>query len=162
MQEPRLPTLWAPNSRAFLVDGATTAYAGFFVTVYRFTSQGSLEKLAVTSATQRNMVVTFSPCKAFNRDESDCRRIAADPEYNMSGVAWADDSSAIYVFAEVPCSSSYGGIMCQVLGYELSVPDGRILKRFTASDVSQHWRGSMAWDMHIPDPPRYGPPQKTP
>ncbi len=153
--------LWAPNSRAFFIDGGTSSYAGFFVTVYRFSAQGSLEKLAVTSAAQGDMVVSFPPCKAFNRDpdETDCRRIAADPQFNMSGVAWDDDSSAIYVFAEVPCSSSYGGIMCQVLGYELSVPDGRILKRFTASDVSRQWRGSMAWDMHKPDPPRYGRPQ---
>jgi hypothetical protein len=139
-----------------------SAFAGFFVTVYLVTPQGSPQRLTVTNSAQRDMVASFPPCKASNRDETDCRRIAADPEYNMSGVAWADDSSAIDVFAEVACSSSYGGIMCQVLGYELSVPDGRILKRFTASQVRQHWRGSMAWHMHIPGPPSYCPPQKTP
>jgi hypothetical protein len=101
------------------------------------------------------MVSTFPPCKALNRDENDCKRIAADPQFNMSGISWRDDSSAINVFAEVPWSSSYGGIMCQVSGYQLSVPTGAILKRVPASDVDRLWRMSMAWKVRIPDPPEY-------
>jgi hypothetical protein len=153
--------LWAPNSRAFFVDGATTAYAGFFVSVYQLTPRGRIDKRIVTSAAQGDMVASFPPCKASNHDEAACHRIETDPEYNMSGVGWTGDSSAVNVVAEVPCSSSYGGIMCQVNGYEISVPDGRIQKRLAATEVSLQWR-DMAWTLHIPDPPSYGPPQHLP
>jgi hypothetical protein len=76
----------------------------------------------------------------------------------MSGLKWSADSSAVYVFAEVPCSSSYGGIMCQVLGYELSVPTGRILKRLSAQKTKQEWGKFAAWKINVPDRPEYGPP----
>ncbi len=78
--------LWAPNSRAFFVDGGTSAYSGFFVTVYRFNPQGSPERLTVTNAAQRDMVATFPPCKALNRDEIRLQRRGSllDPECNMS------------------------------------------------------------------------------
>lgn len=117
--------LWAPNSTAFFVDGGRSAYAGFFVAVYHIEPSTGIRKEVITGAAQRDMVERFPPCKAYNRDEETCRSITMHPAYNMSGLTWRDDSAAIYVFAEVPCSSSYGGIMCQVLGYELSVPDGK-------------------------------------
>lgn len=153
--------LWAPDSNAFFVDGGTSAYSGFFMTVYQITGSSGIRKKTITNSAQKDMVLSFPPCKAANRDEALCLRITKEPEYNMSGVAWTTDSSAIYVFAEVPCSSSYGGIMCQVLGYELHVPDGRILNRLTANQVLQQWRSFMAWDMHVPDPPIYGLPLQT-
>lgn len=149
--------LWAPNSKAFFVDGGTSAYAGFFISAYQLNSKGSPQKLGITNAAQKDMVATFPPCKALNHDEDGCKRIAAEPEYNMSGIAWTNDSSAVDIFAEVPCSSSYGGIMCQTLGYEIGVPTGNILRRVSASQVSQLWQRSMAWKMHIPDPPEYVP-----
>lgn len=151
--------LWSPDSKAFFIDGATSAYAGFFLIVYRVNPSTGIHKNVITRMAQRNMVISFPPCKAYNRDASICGRIAVDPQYNMSGIAWTHDSSAIDVFAEVPCSSSYGGIMCQVLGYELSVPDGRILRRFTARQVQSRWQKLMAWKMNVPDAPVYGPAQ---
>ncbi len=149
--------LWAPNSKAFLVNGSQGGYWGFFVTVYDITPNG-LRKLVITNAAQRNMVVSFPPCKAAKRDPSACTRISHDPEYNMSGVGWAQNSRSIFVFAEVPCSSSYGGIMCQVLGYQLGLPDGSVLKRLTAPQIKTEWGYMMGWTMHVPDPPIYGQP----
>ncbi|MBV8436917.1 MAG: hypothetical protein JOY95_05325 [Silvibacterium sp.] len=153
--------VWAPDSRAFFVDGGETGYSGFFVDVYQIDDSGRVKKSSVTDAAQVDMVKSFPPCKAWNRDEEDCRRITRNPEYNMSGLAWSDNSAAINVFAEVPCSSFYGGIMCQVLGYELSVPAGRILKRLSAREVKEQWSRYAAWDIHIPEPPRYGPAHVT-
>ena len=152
--------LWAPNSSAFFVDGGTTAIAGFFAAVYQITPNG-LHKENIMTAAQRDMVKSFPPCKAYNRDENICARIVNHPEYNMSGLAWTEDSSAIYIFAEVPCSSSYGGIMCQALGYEVSVPSGSILTRHSARQVKLRWGRYAAWDVHIPEPPKYGPAQVT-
>jgi hypothetical protein len=79
----------------------------------------------------------------------------------MSGVSWVRGSTAVVVMAEVPCSSSYGGIMCQVQGYELDAANGSILKRMSAAELKKQWQHKMAWDMHIPDHPQYGLPCQT-
>jgi hypothetical protein len=148
--------LWAPDSTAFLVNGSTCGYGGFFSAVYRFGPSG-LKEHNVTKAAQRDMVASFPPCRAFNRDETTCERVAENPEFNMSGLAWNRGSSEIFVMGEVPCSSSYGGIMCSVMGYVLSVPEGAIIERLTAREMKAGWQGHMAWKMRAPDPPEYGP-----
>lgn len=153
--------LWAPNSAAFFVDGGKTAYSDFFVSIYRLGSSTGVRKETITDAPQKDMVKSFPPCKAYNRDEETCARDVKHPEYNMSGLAWTEDSSAINVFAEVPCSSSYGGIMCQVLGYVVNVFSGRILARLSAQQVKQRWSSYAAWDIRVPDPPEYGPAHVT-
>ena len=75
-------------------------------------------------------------------------------EYNMTGIDWASPST-ILVMAEVPCSTSRGGIMCQVMGYELEVPTGRIRRRVDAKQLKLHWQKSMAWNFRVPEPPLY-------
>ena len=117
-----------------------------------------MRKLEISASAQRDMVASFPPCKASNRDETLCAKIAKDPEYNISGLAWADGGSAVIVMAEVPCSSSYGGIMCQVLGYKLDVVTGKVLQRMTARELKSRWQQAMAWQLRIPSPPIYGPP----
>jgi len=151
--------LWAPNSRSFFVNGGFSSYTGFFVDVYQFDESGDLVSPPVTEAAFKDMVKSFPPCKASKRDDAECAKMSRDPEYfNMSGLEWSSDSSAVYVFAEVPCSSRYGGIMCQVLGYEMSVPEGRILKRLSAQETKKEWRRFAAWKINIPKPPEYGSP----
>ena len=152
---------WAPNSKSFLVNGGESAIAGFFVDVYQIMDSGRVAVRTVTNAAQRDMVRSFPPCKASHRYEKECAEYARDPEYNMSGLGWSNDSSTIYVFAEVPCNSRYGGIMCQVLGYELSVPRGRILKRLSATQAKQEWGTLAAWRIWIPEPPDYEPERLT-
>ena len=157
LQDRTQEILWAPDSKAFLLNGGQSGYWGFFVTVYELTPKG-FQKHVVTDAAQRDMVASFPPCRAANRDEVTCARLVKSPEYNMSGLGWSKDSRSVFVFAEVPCSSSYGGIMCQVIGYQISVSDGHIVKRITASQANAEWHGLMAWQMHVPDPPIYGSP----
>ena len=152
--------LWAPNSRMFLVNGSGNSNSGFFVDVYQIEDSG-IRKLTITGRAQKDMVKSFPPCKAWNRDEATCAGIASDPEFNMSALAWTKDSSAILVFAEVPCDSLYGGIMCQVRGYELNALDGSILKRLSASQTKQQWGKYAAWNIRIPQPPKYGPAHVT-
>jgi hypothetical protein len=151
--------LWSPDSKAFLVNGGENAYSGFFVDVYRMDGD-RVHKVDVTSRAQRDMVATFPPCRAAGADPVTCRRIERDPAFNMSGLAWVGGSSEVAVMAEVPCSSSYGGIMCQVLGYELSATDGHILKRLSATELKHQWQNRMAFDMKIPDPPKYKAPAR--
>jgi hypothetical protein len=151
--------LWSPDSKAFIVNGGTSAYSDFFVDVY-VASANLVQKLNVTDAVQADMVKTFPPCRAFNRDEHTCKEIARHPEFNVSGISWVKGSSAIIVMAEVPCSSSYGGIMCQVQGYQLDMPQGTIATRMTARELRTRWQHSMAWTMSIPEPAEYGPAQR--
>jgi hypothetical protein len=147
--------LWSPDSKAFFVNGGSGGgYWGFWVYVYLL-NDAELEPINVTDDAQRDMVRTFPPCKASYLDQKTCTAVESKPEYNMSGIDWARDSTAIVVMAEVPCAGSYGGIMCQVLGYELEVPTGRILRRMTAREFAVRWQKSMAWEFPVPDPPEY-------
>ena len=146
--------LWAPDSTAFLVNGSTTGYAGFFTTIYQF-GPGGLRKVNVAANVQRDMVASFPPCAASNHLEAFCAEIERHPEFNISGLSWIGPFQVV-VMAEVPCVSTFGGIMCQVQGYVLSVPDGRILVGLTARQLKTRWQRSMAWSMRIPDPPAYG------
>ena len=150
--------LWSPDSTAFLVNGSQNSFSGYYVNVYRLGAKG-VEKLDVTEAAQRDMVLSFPPCKTIFDQQPDCHTIEKNPEYNMSAIDWVPGRSAIVVITEVPCSSGYGGIMCQVLGYELEVPTGKILSRMIAKELKKRWQPSMNWKMSIPDPPEYGRPK---
>ena len=152
--------VWSPDSHAFFLNGGATEHTGFFVKLYTI-DEDELREHDVTSRAQRDMVAAFPPCKAANF-EDDCRQTETDPKYNISGLAWAPDSKAIFVFAEIPCLNEYGGIRCQSRGYEIEVASGQILKRLSAQQVKQQWQSMAAWEINVPDPPRYGPAQETP
>ncbi len=157
--------LWSPDSKAFFVNGGDGgAYWGFWVYVY-LTDDRQLQPIDVTPDASRDMVKTFPPCKAAAPNSKSCNldpktcHIADDEynmqnEYNMTGIDWASPST-ILVMAEVPCSTSRGGIMCQVMGYELEVPTGRIRRRVDAKQLKLHWQKSMAWNFRVPEPPLY-------
>ena len=164
--------LWSPNSHAFFVDGGNGGgYWGFWVYVYLLDDPE--DPRDVTEEAQRDMLEEFPACKAAYpnaEDATGCKKISrpidvetcmeteANPmysrEYNMTGIDWITPSS-ILVMAEIPCDTEYGGIMCQVMGYELQVPTGRILKRIDAKHLKLEWQKSMAWAFRIPDLPKY-------
>jgi hypothetical protein len=146
--------LWASDSKAFFVNGSESAYSGFEVVVYEVRGKAIVEHDA-TQFTQRDMVITFPPCKASNADDSNCRRIERDPEFNMSAIAWTNGSTNLVIFAEVPCSSSYGGIMCQVEGYEVETSTGRIVQKMNAREVKTRWQSKAAWNIRIPESPEF-------
>ena len=149
--------LWSPNSKAFFINGGCgSAIAGFVVSVYLVDSANIDEGLDLTQEAMHDMVKSFPPCKALNHDPNVCKAMQTDKEYyNMSGVDWLEDSSGIVVMSEVPPTSLYGGIMGEVMGYELEVPSGKILRRLDAKQFKMKWQKSMAWKFRIPDPPEY-------
>jgi hypothetical protein len=149
--------LWSGDSRAFLVNGGYNAYSGFFVTVYVI-GKTRIDRFDITAQAQRDMVESFPPCKAANRDERDCRKLEQHPEFNMSGLGWINGSAGVVVFAEIPPSSFYGGILGQVLGYELEIPSGKILRRLSAAEFKKQWQPIAAWNISVPEPPEYGSP----
>lgn len=149
--------LWSPNSKAFFINcGCGSAIAGFVVSVYMIDSENIDVRPDFTQEAWHDMVRSFPPCKALNHDPKECKLMQTDGEYyNMSGVDWLEDSSGIVVMSEVPSSPRYGGIMGQVMGYELEVPSGKILGRLNARQFKMKWQKSMAWKFRIPDPPEY-------
>ena len=165
--------LWSPDSRAFFVNGGNGGgYWGFWVYVYLVDDPS--EPRDITEAAQRDMAKEFPPCKAAypngddptgckkssRLDPATCMKVEAEvkaknePEYNLTGIDWVN-SSTVLVMAEVPCSSSLGGIMCQIMGYEVEIPTGRILKRIDAKQLKLRWQKSMAWSFRVPEPPLY-------
>jgi hypothetical protein len=168
----KIDLLWSPNSKAFFVNGGNGgAYWGFWAYVYF--ADDPANPRDITKDAQRDMLKEFPRCKAAfpnGVDPTGCMKISQptdaetcmeteadpkyDPEYNMTGIDWVN-SSTVLVMAEVPCSSSNGGIMCQIMGYELQVPTGRILKRIDAEHLKLEWQKSMAWSFRVPDPPIY-------
>jgi hypothetical protein len=165
----KIDLLWSPDSNAFFVNGGNGgAYWGFWVYVYL--ADDPTNPRDVTEEAQLDMLKEFPPCKAAYPNAGDavgCKKISrpdeetcvqeeaeSSPEYNMTGIDWVN-GSVVLVMAEIPCSTSYGAIMCQVMGYELQVPTGQILKRVDARQMKLRWQKSMAWNFRIPDPPRY-------
>jgi hypothetical protein len=149
--------LWSPDSKAFFVNGSENAYSGDGVLVFELDSPG-LHGVDPAKAAQRDMVRRFPPCQARDNEADVCARVLKNPDFNMSAITWTRESHAIIVIAEVPCSSSYGGIMCQVQGYELDAHTGKILARMSAKDLKERWQGQMSYPMRIPEPPEFGLP----
>jgi hypothetical protein len=59
------------------------------------------------------------------------------------------------VLAQVPCTSNYGGISCQSMGYEVEVPSGKILKRLQPAEFKKTYQKFMEQKYDVPIPPQY-------
>ncbi len=151
---PHNDLMWAPDSKAFFIDGGEGMTSPAFVQVYQV-DDPQLRPLDVTALAERDMVKSFPPCKALYLEQPGCHKIERDPGYNMTAVDWGDDSSAIVVMAQIPCTSIYGGINCQVLGYELEVPSGKILKRMEPAEFKSAWQKSLVERFQVPVAPQY-------
>ena len=151
---PQNDLLWAPDSKAFFIDGGEGMTSPAFVQVYLLDEE-QLRPLDVTGQVEQDMLKTYPPCKALYLDEASCRQLERDPGYNLRAIDWVDDSSAVVVLAQVPCTSNYGGIMCQAMGYEVEVPSGKILKRMTPAEFKAEWQKHMVQRFMIPEKPQY-------
>ncbi len=146
--------LWSPDSSAFFLNGNDGVTSGVYIQVFRI--RGSrVEEVDVARPIWRDMVRSFPPCKAAFALLDYCKEIVASPGYNLSGIDWLPDSSAVVIMAEIPCTSYYGGIMCQIKGYEVNVTSGNIEKVMSASEFKDQWQPSLTWDFQVPDSPKY-------
>ncbi len=146
--------LWAPDSKGFFLDAGEGMTSPAFVQLYLLDDE-QLRPIDVTHLAEQDMIKTYPPCKALYLDPASCRKIEANPGYNLTAIAWTDDSSAIIVLAQIPCTDNFGGIMCQAMGYELEVPSGKILKRMEPAEFRKLWQKSMEMRFEIPIAPQY-------
>ena len=145
---------WAPDSKAFFVTAGDAMTSSAFVQVYLL-DDAELRPVDVTRDAEADMLNSFPPCKALYLDTATCRKMEKNPGYNVIAIDWAEDSSALALMVQVPCTSEYGGIMCQVMGYEVDVPSGKIVQRIPAADFRKEWQKSMAQRLELPEPPQY-------
>jgi len=144
---------WSPDSKAFFINGNDNGYGDDHLAVHVL-DDPHLGPGYITGEVEQDMVRSFPPCQANPPPIFyDCAELAASHDYfGVVGVDWIDGSSKIVVMAQVICSSSMGGIMCQVLGYELEVPSGKISRRMEPKEFARRWQHSMAWKFENPDP----------
>lgn len=147
--------LWSPDSTAFAISGNNNANTDYHLFVYRLNSSG-LTRINPTRPALRDMVRSFPPCRALNATD-ECRDIVKHPSdwIGVAAIDWVIGSSSIVVMAEMNESSRVGGILGQVLGYEIEIPTGKILRRMEAREFAQRWQSSMAWKFRVPGPPEY-------
>jgi hypothetical protein len=151
---PRNDLLWAPDSKAFFIDAGEGMTSPSFVQVYLLDDE-QLRPIDVTHLAEQDMVKSFPPCQALYLDQITCRKMEKDPEYNMTAITWVDDSESLVVLAQIPCTSNYGGISCQPMGYELEVPSGKILKRIPPAEFRKEYQKHMEGKFEVPVPPQY-------
>jgi hypothetical protein len=145
---------WSADSSSFFINGSDGGEGPERIAIYRLGDSDST--LLGVIAAQRDMMKSFPPCRAKGADPKLCRQFAEHPEeINVSAIDWTQGSSVVVVMAEMPCSSAFGGIMCQVLGYEVEVSSGKVLRRMEAREFARRWQHSMAFKFHVPDPPEY-------
>src|ERR1035438_1853508 len=146
---------WSPDSKAFFVNGSNNGNTDYHVAVHLL-DDPHLGPGYITREVAQDMVRSFPPCRAKNPIHN-CAELEANPEdyIGTAGIDWAGNSSEMVVMAEVTCSSSVGGIMCQVLGYEVEVPSGKILRRMRPKEFTRRWQHSMAWKFNDPRPAEF-------
>jgi hypothetical protein len=145
---------WSPDSKAFFINGNDNGYGDDHLAVYLL-DDSHLVRVYISREIEQDMVRSFPPCQAKNADDN-CAELAADHDYfGVVGLDWIGSSSKIVVMAQVTCSSSMGGIWCQILGYEIEVPSGKILRRMEPKEFAKRWQHSMAWKFQLPDPPEF-------
>lgn len=148
--------VWSPDSAAFFINGNSNGNGDYHVAVHQL-NDSNLGPGRITKEVEEDMVRSFPPCRSKDLSVKDCTALLRDPGgyIGTAGLDWIGGSSEMVVMAEVTCSSSMGGIMCQVLGYEISVPSGKIMRRMEAKAFARRWQRSMEWKFHIPDPPEF-------
>ena len=151
---PHNDLLWAPDSKAFVVDAGEGMTSPSFVQVYLL-DDPQLRAVDITHDVEQDMVKSFPPCAALFADPTACRRIEQHPDYNMTAITWTKESSAVVVLAQVPCTSNYGGISCQSMGYEVEVPSGKILKRIPPPEFKKEYQKFLEQKYDVPIAPQY-------
>jgi hypothetical protein len=147
---------WSPDSKAFFMNGNENADNWDLLAVHML-DDPHLGPGYIDREVKQDMVRSFPPCQADPLPVDDCAELAAEPDdyIGVLGLDWIGNSSRMVVMTELPCSSRFGGIMCQVLGYEIEVPSGKILRRMKAKEFARRWQHSMAWKFSVPDPPTF-------
>jgi hypothetical protein len=139
--------LWSPNSNFVALTGNINGYTES-TRVFAITESGPRD-LDATLQPGKDMARRLAPyCDRYVGKLSCNANLGAD-DFNFAAVAWADNRTLV-IMSEVPCDTNQGGIMCQVMGYEVDLPSGKIVRAMTPQEFKSRWQHSMAWNFRIP------------
>jgi hypothetical protein len=146
---------WSPDSKAFFINGNENADAWDLLAVHML-DDPHLGPGYVAREVKQDTFRSLPPCQA-NPPIDECAELGVEPfDYiGVVGLDWIGNSSRMVVMTEIPCSSRFGGIWCQILGFEIEVPSGKILRRMEPKEFAKRWQHSMAWKFQLPDPPEF-------
>lgn len=144
--------LWSPDSKFVALTGNMNGYMES-VRVFQITESGPVN-VDVAKMPFADMIRRFPPCRALHADPTVCGASHDDEDFNFAAIAWADTHTLV-LMSEVPCTSLWGGIMCQVMGYKVNLPGGNIVETMLARDFQRKWQHEMAWRFRVPEPPEW-------
>jgi hypothetical protein len=132
---------WSPDSKAFFItwsDGG--AVGSFSVNVYLIDGD-QLRKVDVDEPVRDDIARIYPPCVPYRGFQScsgaERSGMAQDHDWvNVAGMKWMDGSNTLLVVGDVPPSSGYGANMAKWLGYEIEIPSGKILRRYSRTSFA--------------------------
>ncbi|MBI2678673.1 MAG: hypothetical protein HYX28_07805 [Candidatus Koribacter versatilis] len=143
--------LWSPASDAFTIAGGASAIGGFDFRV-EFLEGDSVREFDLAGAARRDIADRFVICRSKWSPDA-CGGYGPEGDWvNVMPLAWVD-AKTLLVFAEVPSSSRFGGMMGQVMGYEVALPSGKIKKSYTARELKRCCTRYMGWKYRVPEAP---------
>jgi WD40 repeat protein len=127
---------WAPDSRAFFVTRSPAGRNGmYFLTVYVLDD----DKIRILDPTPIIYEAFGHPVRCDTPEEP-----------NVAGVAWHKNSQRLLVAAEIVSHSN-----CDSNGtfeiYELSIPELKILKKYSQLEAKKLFWGSLGWELRPAD-----------
>lgn len=121
--------LWSPDSSAFAITRSDGGWVGSWDVEVFFFPAGGLKKTDVSAQAKRDAQSLY---KCGSSDEP------GNEEPNIGAVQWIAGSSELLIVAEVPPHSSCPE-MGKLFGYIVSVPSGKIIRRFDEQQLKASW-----------------------
>lgn len=128
---------WSPASDTFFVNHSDGGAVGtYHVVVYRL-SKGRLTEIRLAPALRLDVLDRYPKC--FRPEEP-----------NMLGIAWASDATRLLVAAQVLSHSN-----CDNMGtfglYELAIPSGTMIRRFSQDEAKTLFHDLLGPELHAAD-----------
>ncbi len=125
--------IWSPDSRAMITTMSLGGLGPVSADVSYFRNHLHSDAPSITHIIQKDFAMRHpdSPCTT---------------NVNVGGLTWEGVDKAVFV-AEVPSSSSCGKMIGYFEAYVLSIPDGRILARYSHRQTIERWRSVLSPQM---------------
>ncbi|MBV8115272.1 MAG: hypothetical protein JO300_11050 [Silvibacterium sp.] len=135
---------WSPDSKAFFITWSDGGAVGTFSVYVYLIDGGEVRKVDLDKPVRDDIARTYPPCIPADGiqscSEEEKKAMVQDHDWvNVAGMKWMGGSDRLLVVGNVPDSSRYGANMGKWLGYEIEVPSGKILKRYSRREFRSRW-----------------------
>lgn len=134
---------WAPDSSKFFLTWSDAGWGGTYHTqVYQASSTGLRKIRGISRRARRDFIQhirRMPPPKQFAEEPALGYWLALHYcEPNIVGAQWLNGSNELLISALVP-NTSYCRHMCEFNVYQVSVPGGRIVQRYSAEEAHRQF-----------------------